>query len=352
MTVRGEVFGRLGDGRVVERHRLSNETVDLSLITWGAAVQSLLVPDRDGNLADAVLGFDDLESYVAHTEYFGAVVGRFANRIAGGRFEIDGEAFQIEVNDGSNALHGGQVGFDRHLWDAHPLGTDDGGGALRLSRVSAAGEMGFPGSLAVSVTYRLRGLDLEITYEATTDRPTVLNLTNHTYFNLAGAGSRSVETHELTIAAGSYLPVDAGAIPLGPAEPVEGTPMDFRDAKPIGRDLRAGTEQLRLAGGYDHTWILTREIAARVTKAAMVDEASSGRTLEVWTDQPGVQFYSGNFLDGTLSGKGARAYRQSDGFCLETQHFPDSPNQPSYPSTVLRPGDRFTSTTIWRFGTS
>ena len=348
-----EVFGRLGDGRTIERHWLSDDTIKVAVLTWGATVQSLFVPDRDGQVADVALGFDGLDSYLDHTAYFGATIGRFANRVAGGRFTLGGEVYRIPANHHDNALHGGPEGFDRQVWEAQPFDAD-GGPALRLSRVSPDGEMGFPGTLTVSVTYILQAGQLRMSYEATTDRSTVVNLTNHTYFNLTGAGpgSGTVEDHRLEIAAGRYVPVDHEGIPLGPIDPVDGTPMDFRTAKPIGRDLRAGTDQLRMSGGFDHNWALDRDPSSPLSRAAVASEPSTGRVLEVWTDQPGVQFYSGNFLDATLIGKGGRAYRQGDGFCLETQHFPDSPNRPDYPSTVLRPGERFASATVWRFDTT
>lgn len=343
-------FGVLDDGSAVERYELSDGAVTVAVLTWGAAVQSIVVPDRDGRLADIALGFDDLDSYVQHTAYFGGLVGRFGNRIAGGRFRLDGEDFSIPVNNGPNALHGGPDGFDRQLWEAQPRMVD-GAPALTLTRTSPDGEMGFPGALAVEVTYRLRESELSITYRATTDRTTVVNLTNHTYFNLAGAGSGTVEGHTVQLLASSYLPVDAVAIPLGDPEQVAGTPMDFRAPKPVGRDLRVATRQLHSSRGYDHTWVLDREPGTPPTLAAVVAEPTTGRRLEVWTDEPGVQFYTGNFLDAALAGKGGRIYRQADGLCLETQHFPDSPNRPSFPSTVLRPGETFASTTSWRFGT-
>jgi aldose 1-epimerase len=345
-----EEFGRLDDGRVVERHVLSDGAVTVAVLTWGAAVQSVVVPDRDGRRSDVVLGFDDLDSYVAHTAYFGAVVGRYGNRIAGGRFRLDGADFVVPANDGPHALHGGPEGFDRQIWDAHPH-LSDGAPAVTLRRTSPDGEMGFRGALTVEVTYRLGDGELSISYAATTDRPTVVNLTNHAYFNLAGAGSGTVEDHAVQIFATSYLPVDPGAIPLGEPEPVAGTPMDFRSAKAVGRDLRVASQQLQGSGGYDHTWVLDRDAGTPPSLAAVVGEPTTGRRLEVWTDQPGVQFYTGNFLDATLVGKGDRIYRQTDGLCLETQHFPDSPNRPSYPSTVLRPGETFSSNTTWRFGT-
>jgi aldose 1-epimerase len=344
--LRREPFGELEDGRTVDRFVVSEGPLEVGLLTWGATVHSVVVPDRNGRLADTVLGFDDLAGYLGPHPYFGATIGRYANRIAAGLFQLAGAAYQVPVNDGPNALHGGSRGFDRALWSARPV--DSG---VEMTLVSGDGDMGFPGRLEVSVTYTVRGSQLRIDYAARTDRPTVVNLTNHAYFNLAGAGAGSVGSHELRIAASRFLPVDATAIPTGEFAPVEATPMDFRLDKPIGRDLRDGTQQIMFGLGYDHTWVLDREAGDPPSMAARVRESSSGRVLEVWTDQPGVQFYSGNRLDGADAGKGGRTYRQGDAFCLETQHFPDSPNRPMFPPTVLNPDELFASTTIWRFST-
>lgn len=348
-ALRCEGFGKTADGSPVERYLLSDGPVEVGILTWGATVQSVLVPDRRGRTADVVLGFDELAGYLGPHPYFGAIVGRYANRIAGGRFTLDGREYRIPPNDNGNVLHGGAGGFDRRVWSASPVPAD-GAAAVRLSLVSPDGDLGFPGELRVEVTYTLRGGELRIDYLASTDRPTVVNLTNHAYLNLAGAGSGPVESHELQIAASRFLPVDAGLIPLGRAAGVEGTPMDFRLTKPIGRDIREATEQLMRGRGYDHTWVLDRAAGDPPSLAAHVIEPTAGRWVEVWTDQPGVQFYSGNLLEASVAGKGGRTYRPADGFCLETQAFPDSPNQPSFPSTALRPGERYATTTWWRFG--
>lgn len=340
--VRRSAIGTTEDGHTVERYVIGGPELEVAVLTWGASLHTMVTPDRDGVPADVVLGFDDLEGYSGAHPYLGATVGRFANRIAQGRFTLDGVELRTPVNQEPNTLHGGTRGFDRHLWSAREL--PDG---VALSLVSPDGDMGFPGSLTVTVTYSVRGSLLLMGYEARTDVTTVVNLTNHAYLNLGGDGSGSIEDHELQIAADRFLPVDDAMIPTGELQQVAGTPMDFRTAKAIGRDLREGTEQLRNGAGYDHTWVLERA----AEPAVRLVHPGSGRVLELRTDQPGVQFYSGNHLDGTLVGKGGRTYRQSDGLCLETQHFPDSPNQPDFPSTVLRPGEVFRTTTSWEFST-
>lgn len=346
-TVRRTPFGEVRT-RTVDRYELTNDRLSVSLLTYGATIQNLLVPGRDGSVADVSLGFDDLAGYTADHPYFGAVIGRFANRIAGGTFELEGKRYHLPVNRGANSLHGGSEGFDRRVWDARSVEADDAVG-VEFRLVSPDGDMGYPGRLEASATYTLRGAELSIAYSATTDRPTVVNLTNHVYFNLAGAGSGTVEDHSLSLAASRYTPVDAEQIPTGEVAAVAGTPMDFREGKAIGADLRVADDQLVRGQGYDHNWVIDATDSGAQALAARVREPRSGRVLEVWTDQPGVQFYSGNFLDGTLVGKGGRTYRQADGFCLETQHFPDSPNQPAFPSTVLRPGDTYATSTTFRF---
>ncbi|MFJ1805232.1 MULTISPECIES: aldose epimerase family protein [unclassified Streptomyces] len=344
------LFGKLADGTEIHSWALENGGTRLKVLSWGGIVQSLEIPDRHGRHANVCLGFDDIEDYVARTPYFGALIGRYGNRIGDGRFTLDGEAHQVDVNDGVNSLHGGATGFDRQVWDVEPFteGSDVG---LRLRRTSADGEMGYPGTLAVQVTYTLteRG-DWRVDYEATTDRATVVNLTSHVYWNLAGESGGTVEDHELTIAAARYTPTDAGLIPTGELAEVSGTPFDFRETRTIGRDLRAGHVQQVQAQGYDHNWVLDKGVTAEPVHVATLRDPGSGRTLEIATDQPGLQFYSGNFLDGTLVGTGGRAYRQGDALCLETQHFPDSPNQPTFPSTVLRPGQTYRTTTVHSFG--
>lgn len=344
------LFGRLADGTKVHSWSLENGGTRMRVLSYGGIVQSLEIPDRRGRHANVSLGFSALDDYVASSPYFGALIGRYGNRIGRGRFTLDGREYQLSVNDGENSLHGGAQGFDKRVWDVEPFtrGSDVG---LHLYHTAADGEMGYPGTLRTKVTYTLtRGGDWRVDYEATTDRPTVVNLTSHVYWNLAGEGSGSVGDHELSIAASRYTPVDSGLIPTGDRAAVAGTPFDFRRAKPVGRDIRTAHQQVLYGQGFDHNWALDKGITARPGHAATLRDPSSGRTLRIATTEPGLQFYSGNFLDGTLVGSGGRVYRQGDGLCLETQHFPDSPNQPSFPSTVLRPGETYRTTTVHTFG--
>ncbi|MFR0352386.1 aldose epimerase family protein [Streptomyces sediminimaris] len=345
-----ELFGKLDDGTKVYRWSLENGGTRLKVLSYGGIVQSLEIPDRHGRHANVALGYDNLAAYVAGTTFFGATIGRYGNRIAKGQFTLDGKKYQLNVNDGENSLHGGAKGFNTKVWDVEGFtsGSDVG---LHLYYTSVDGEMGYPGTLRTKVTFTLnRHGDWRIDYEATTDKPTVVNLTNHTYWNLAGEGSGSIEDHELTIAASRYTPTDTGLIPTGELAPVAGTPFDFRRCKPVGRDIRAGHPQQVRAKGFDHNWVLDKGVTARPEHIATLRDPRSGRTLRIATDQPGVQFYSGNFLDGSLVGTSGRTYRQGDGMCLETQHFPDSPNEPSWPSTVLRPGQTYRTTTVHSFG--
>ncbi|MFJ3716402.1 aldose epimerase family protein [Streptomyces sp. NPDC090057] len=345
-----ELFGRLADGTKVYRWSLENGGIRMKVLSYGGVVQTLEVPDARGRHANVVAGFADLDDYAAKSPYFGALIGRYGNRIGKGRFTLDGKDYQLSVNDGVNSLHGGAKGFDKRVWDVEPF-TDGSDVGLRLYYTSADGEMGYPGTLRSKVTYTLtRRGEWRVDYEATTDRATVVNLTSHVYWNLAGEGGGTIEDHELTIAAARYTPTDSGLIPTGELARVAGTPFDFRRAKPIGRDIRAGHEQQVLAKGYDHNWVLDKGVTARPEHVATLRDPRSGRTLRIATDQPGLQFYSGNFLDGTLTGTGGRTYRQGDALCLETQHFPDSPNHPSFPSTVLRPGRTYRTTTVHTFG--
>ncbi|MEU0284567.1 aldose epimerase family protein [Streptomyces sp. NPDC005908] len=345
-----EPFGRLADGTRVDRWTLENGGTRLKVLSYGGIVQSLEIPDRRGRRANVSLGFAALEDYVASSPYFGALIGRYGNRIGKGTFTLDGKRYQLSVNDGENSLHGGAQGFDKRVWDVEPFtrGSDVG---LYLYYTSVDGEMGYPGTLRTKVTYTLtRDGDWRVDYEAVTDRPTVVNLTSHVYWNLAGEGSGSVLDHELSVAAGRYTPIDAGLIPTGELAKVAGTPFDFRRAKPVGRDIRTAHQQLLYGQGFDHNWVLDKGITTRPEHVATLRDPSSGRTLRIATNEPGLQFYSGNFLDGTLVGSGGRVYRQGDGLCLETQHFPDSPNRPSFPSTVLRPGRTYRTTTVHSFG--
>ncbi|MFS8497186.1 MAG: aldose epimerase family protein, partial [Micromonosporaceae bacterium] len=349
-----EPFGALDDGTPVDRYTLINGDLRVRILTYGGILQSVEVPDRRGEHANVTLGFDTLTDYVERNPYFGCITGRYANRIAGGRFRLDGTTYQLPQNDGPNSLHGGEVGFDKHVWQATPFTTRHTVG-LRLTHTSPDGDQGYPGTLEVEVTYTLTRDGIRMDYRATTDRPTVVNLTNHAYFNLAGEGSGSIDDHLLQINADHYTPVDGTLIPTGEIAPVRGTPMDFRRPTAIGERNRDGTfEQLVAGRGYDHNWVLNRRdhTYTELEEAARVVEPGSGRVLTIHTTEPGIQFYSGNFLDGTLVGTSGRLYRQGDGFALETQHFPDSPNQPDFPSTVLRPGEVYETTTIYQFSTT
>lgn len=345
LEVHRDPFGTMPDGTEVSRYTFgSRHGVQIQVLTYGAAVHSVRLPDRHGHRANVALGLATLDQYRAESPYFGAIVGRYANRIKDGRFRLDGTSYQIPINDGDNALHGGTVGFDKHVWRAEPIRRHDAVGvSLRL--VSPDGDMGFPGELTTTVRYTLdvRGR-LTIDYHATTDKPTIVNLSNHTYWNLGGEGTGPVYDHLVWINADRYTPIDDESIPLGPLPSVTGTPFDFRRPTAIGERVRTGTEQILHASGYDHNWVLNGSGARR---ACTVDHRQSGRRLDIRTDQPGLQFYSGNFLDATLTGTGGNTYRQGEALVLETQHFPDSPNQPDYPSTVLRPGQQYrTSTTV------
>ena len=343
-----EPWGVLPDGSPVERWTLVNGEVTARVLTYGGILQSLEFPDHRGRVRNVVLGFSDLEGYLDGNNpgpYFGALIGRFGNRIAKGRFTLDGVEHQLPLNDGPNTLHGGTDSFDKRLWSAVPVFGDHTVG-LRLSLDSPDGDQGFPGNLHVEVTCTLdRFAQLSIDYLATTDAATVVNLTNHTYWNLAGEGSGSVLDHELTIHADGFTPVDDTLIPTGEIAPVAGTPLDFRRPTKIGARIRQPYQQILFAQGYDHNWVLDRT-GDGLEEAVVLHDARSGRTLTVSTTEPGLQFYSGNFLDGTLVGTGGGTYRQGDGLALETQHFPDSPNQPDFPSTVLRPGEEYRSTTV------
>ncbi|MDT0346245.1 aldose epimerase family protein [Streptomyces litchfieldiae] len=343
---RSEPFGQLADGTEISRWTLARGGTRLKVLSYGGIVQSLEIPDRAGRRANVSLGFDRIDPYVTDSPYFGALIGRYGNRIARGRFTLDGTEYQLPLNDGQNSLHGGDAGFDKRVWDVTPNGP----AGLTLRYTSQDGEMGYPGTLDVRVDYTLTDSgDFRIDYEATTDAPTVVNLTSHIYFNLAGEGSGGIYDHRLSLGAGRYTPVDATLIPTGELARVAGTPFDFRRAKPIGRDIREGHEQLIRGQGFDHNFVLDKGITGRPERAATLYDPASGRLMTIDTTEPGLQFYSGNFLDGTLTGTSGRVYRQGDGLCLETQHFPDSPNQPDFPSTVLRPGQTYRSTTVHSF---
>ncbi len=347
-SVSSSSFGSLPDGREVTQFTLRNSTgLEVRLLNYGGIITHLYAPDRNGDLADVVLGFDELEPYLTDSPYFGALIGRFGNRIAGGRFELDGEVYQLDCNDGSNHLHGGLEGFDKKLWGARSFEDEQGVGVV-LTLVSEDGDQGYPGRLEVTVTYRLTANnELTTDYVATTDRATPVNLTQHSYFNLAGSGT--VGDHELTLHASAYTPVSESLIPLGDIEPVADTPFDFTRPKPIGRDIDADEVQLKRAnGGYDHNFVVDREGEANLTVVARAYEPASGRVLEVLTEEPCFQLYTGNFLDGSIQGKGQR-YERHGAFCVEPQHFPDSPNQARFPSTIVRPGDTYHTRMSFRF---
>ena len=350
VKVTSSEWGSTADGTAVRRYTLSNSHgMKVRILSYGGIIQSLHVPDRRGRAENVVLGFDNLDDYIASSPYFGALIGRYANRIAKGTFTLDGETYSVPINDGPNALHGGTTGFDKAVWETTPFAQDKTAGIV-LRHTSPAGEMGFPGTLTVQVTYTLdQKNNLRIDYRATTDAPTVLNLTNHSYFNLAGEGSGNIYQQQLKINAKRYTPTDATSIPTGEIAKVAGTPFDFRRATAIGKRIRSRDEQLVFARGYDLNWVLDRTPGTGLQLAARARDPKSGRVLTVSTTQPGLQFYSGNFIDGSLVGTSGRTYRQGDAFALETQHFPDSPNHPSFPTTVLRPGKTFNSSTIFGF---
>ena len=347
-TLERAAYGSLPDGQAVEVFTLRNARgVEARISTLGAALIAFRTPDRNGTFADIALGYDTLEGWQTNNSFFGVVVGRYGNRIAGGRFALDGTTYTLARNNGPNHLHGGNRGFDKAVWTARPI-ERAGGPAVELQYVSADGEEGYPGTLTVTVVYMLTADDeLHITYRATTDKKTVVNLTNHTYFNLAGTGD--ILGHELQINADRFTPVDSTLIPTGELRAVAGTPFDFRNPTLIGARIEDKDQQLQYGNGYDHNFVLNRNVGG-ITVAARALDPSSGRSLEVRTSEPGVQFYTGNFLDGTAVGKGGVKYGRRAGFCLETQHFPDSPNQPSFPSTVLEPGQTYETTTVFAVG--
>jgi aldose 1-epimerase len=345
-------FGTMPDGQIVEAITLSNSHgVSMRVITLGASVQALMAPDRRGASADVVLGYATLAEYVAKPQYFGATVGRFANRIAKGRFTLDGKSFQLATNNGPNSLHGGVKGFDKVLWQVIDVRRGPNA-VVSLRYVSADGDEGYPGKLTVTATYELNEAnEVAVEYRATVDKPTVVNISNHSYFNLAGEGSADgVMRHLLTIPAEEYTPVDATLIPTGEFRRVAGTAFDFRSAKAIGLDIRSGRDEQILYGkGYDHNWVISRAPVPTARLVARVEEPTSGRVLEILSNQPGIQFYSGNFLDGTVVGKSGRTYRQGDAFALEPQLFPDTPNRPAFGSSRLNPGDTYVHRITYRF---
>jgi aldose 1-epimerase len=338
-------FGKMPDGTTIESYTLRNtQGASAKLITYGATIAELKVPDRDGKMGDVVLGFDNLQGYLGPHPHFGGTIGRYANRIAKGKFTLDGKTYQLAINNPPNSLHGGEIGFDRRVWKAQPVEAKDGAG-VRFTYLSKDGEENFPGNLTVTVTYTLTNSnELKIEYTAETDKDTVVNLTNHSYFNLSGTGSGDILKYVLYLNADRYTPVDSTLIPTGEIASVANTPLDFRKTTPIGEHIT----EIKDIGGYDHNFVLNGKPGS-LRIAARVRDPASGRQMEVWTTEPGVQFYSAIHLDGSIKGKGGVAYQKYGAICLETQHYPDSPNHSNFPSTVLKPGERFHSETIYKF---
>ena len=348
MSVNVKPFGTTPDGEEVQLYTLVNSNgVKAEIMTYGGILVSLDVPDKNGKLGDVVLGYDNLAGYIKETPYFGALVGRYGNRIDKGKFTLEGKEYTLAVNDGENHLHGGLKGFDKVVWKGEAVEGDDGVG-VKLTYLSKDGEEGYPGNLNCTVVYTLTNDDeFKIKYSATTDKATVLNLTHHSYFNLTGC-KRDILDHEMMLNADKLTPVDEGLIPTGELQPVKGTVMDFTKATAIGARIDSSYEQIKFGGGYDHNWVLNKS-SDGMTLAARVYEPTTGRVMEVFTTEPAIQFYSGNFLDGTIKGKGGKVYKHRYGFCLETQHFPDSPNKPEFPSVVLKPGQNYSHKTIYKF---
>lgn len=346
-------FGTLEDGREVQIFALINaQGSSVEILDLGGIIVTLNTVDRNGDFDDITLGFDNVQQYLSANPFFGTLVGRYANRIARGKFTLDGEEYSLAINSGENAIHGGLVGFDKRIWQSTSSSSAHQS-RLSLTLISADGDQGYPGTLTVNVTYTLDDDNrLTIDYRATTDKATVINLTNHAYFNLNGHAAGSILDHEMMINADHYTPANNVSIPTGEVASVEGTPLDFRTPKAIGRDIGSDHEQIRFGSGYDHNFVLNKSEPGALELAATVYSPTTGRSLRVFTDQPGMQLYTGNFLNGSAIGKGGAQYNHRNGFCLETQHYPDSPNKPNFPSTVLRPGEQFASRTIFEFGLS
>ena len=348
--VEKKLFGKLADGREVFEYTLTNANgMKAKIINYGATVVSLEVPDRNGKFADVVLGYDNIEGYVADKSYFGAIIGRYGNRIGKGKFKLDGKEYQLSINNGENQLHGGTEGFNKKVWTVEATDESNLGQSIMLSYISKDGEEGYPGTVKLTVNYQLTNQnELKINYTGTTDKTTILNPTHHSYFNLTGDSNKTILDEELWIDADKFTPVDKELITTGELADVKNTPMDFRQPTKVGARINDDYEQLKLGRGYDHNFVLNKH-QELIPKIASVYDSSSGRFLEMWTDQPGVQFYTGNFLDGTVMGKNGIKYQFRTGLCLEAQHFPDSPNKPNFPSVVLRPEQVYRQTTIYKF---
>ncbi len=351
MNIKQEPFGLTKDGKPATLYTLRNaKGIEAKITNYGGIVISLTAPDRNGKFDDVVLGYDNLAGYLAKTPYFGCIVGRYGNRIANGKFTLDGQTYCLATNNGPNSLHGGIIGFDKVLWKARPFESADGP-ALELRYTSKDGEEGFPGTLKVKAVYTLTADNaLRLDYTAKTDKATVLNLTQHSYFNLAGQGTGDILGHQVVINADAFTPVDSTLIPTGEIRPVKGTPFDFTTPHTIGERINQSDEQLKFGGGYDHNFVLNKAFDKQLSLVATVTEPTSGRVLEVWTTEPGLQFYCGNFLDGTITGKSGKVYKYRYAFCMEPQHYPDSPNKPLFPSVVLRAGDTYTHTMVYKLG--
>ena len=351
MSITKAPYGEV-DGNEVYLYTPTNANGLVAKITnYGGIMTELWLPDKNGKLDDCVLGYDKVDDYVKNNPYFGALIGRYGNRIGSGKFTLDGKEYTLAQNNNGNHLHGGLKGYDKVIWDAKEIRTKDGVG-LELKYLSKDGEEGYPGNLKVKVVYMLtKDNELTVEYWATTDKDTVCNLTQHNYYNLGGHASGTILNHQLMLNSNRFTPTDKGLIPTGQILPVDGTPMDFRKPTAIGARVNADYEPLKFGGGYDHNWVLTKKSPSEMSLAAEVYEPTSGRTMEIWTDQPAIQFYCGNFLDGSNVGKGGHAYQHRTGFCLETQHYPDSPNHPNFPSTELKPGQKYHTKTVHKFYT-
>ena len=343
-------FGKTPEGQAVELYTLHNSKgMEAQIMTYGGIVTSLKTPDKNRQLGDVVLGYDNLDGYLKSTPYFGALIGRYGNRIAHGKFSLDGTTYQLATNNGVNALHGGLKGFDKVVWSVEEAEVGEHGPKLELTYLSKDGEEGYPGNLKVHATYTLTEDNaFQIKFKANTDKKTVVNLTHHSYFNLRGKGD--ILAHVVTIRADKFTPVDGGLIPTGELRPVAGTPFDFTTPHTIGERINNPDEQLKLGGGYDHNWVVNKKICCALELMAKVSEPTTGRTMEVWSTEPATQFYAGNFLDGTITGKGGWTYQFRNGFCFEPQHYPDSPNHADFPSTELKPGETYHNTIIYKFG--